>query len=282
MRKSKDFLEQYNTPNYRIIDNDCVGGGYCYIYFSGNGIYDPDTLEVFRNKIILNDRYEWLRWKSKSSREIFIRDIYKEWYLRGISAKYNNIEKVYMLLKELSQGYKVVTVGSSAGGYAAVLFGCLLKAEKVFAFSAQFNLTDWLAKRNILNSSEVLEQNQYIDITSKIVNSHTQIYYFYPAYSDVDKIQSDFVVEIKNVHIFGIKSSLHGRALYPNCIPDLLAANDKKLEILKKNYVNKIVSPFKMALKISGLRKAVIGFMIGVAKPVLYQYKDWLRKNIKR
>lgn len=74
MRKSKEFLEQYNTPNYRIIDNDCVGGGYCYIYFSGNGIYDPDTLEVFRNKIILNDRYEWLRWKSKSSREIFIKN----------------------------------------------------------------------------------------------------------------------------------------------------------------------------------------------------------------
>lgn len=32
MRKSKEFLEQYNTPNYRIIDNDCVGGGGILLY----------------------------------------------------------------------------------------------------------------------------------------------------------------------------------------------------------------------------------------------------------
>lgn len=44
------------------------GGAYCYIYFSGNGIYDPDTLEAFNKTIVKEDRYDWKRGKLKNNK----------------------------------------------------------------------------------------------------------------------------------------------------------------------------------------------------------------------
>lgn len=257
------------------------GGAYCYIYFSGNGIYDPDTLEAFNKTIVKEDRYEWKRWKADSKRIIFVRDIYKEWYFEGINEECNTIDKVYELLKTLTAGYKVITVGSSAGGYAAVLFGIMLKAERVFAFSAQFDLTEWLEKRNLLISRPFLQQEQYINIKSLLQNSNVEIYYFFPAYVKADNIQAEIVKNMKNVHSFGVKSKLHGKALYPNSIPDVLSFDMEKLENLEKKYQNKVVSPFRMAFFCSGFSKAIIGKIYNTIKPIYYFWNDWKRGKLK-
>lgn len=43
-------------------------------------------------------------------------------------------------MKRETDGFNVITIGSSAGGYASALFGPKLKAEKVICFNAQFSL----------------------------------------------------------------------------------------------------------------------------------------------
>lgn len=72
--------------------------------------------------------------------KVFVRDPYQAWYQLGISLKINNINALAKHLQELtalSKAKKVITIGNSAGGYAALLFGCLLKADTILAFCPQ-------------------------------------------------------------------------------------------------------------------------------------------------
>lgn len=257
MRDSSIFLKQYrdSSNNYKIVDN--VGGGNkCFIYFSGNGIYDPSTVDEFSKTIVNKDRYEWTKWRANSAREIYIRDIHKLWYTYGINSYYNNVEKVLQLLEELSKGYEIVTVGSSAGGYAAVLFGSLLKAKQIFAFSAQFDLEAWLEGSNYSDSeiNEVLSRGN-TNLKGIIEQYRVPIYYFYPSESQKDIQQMHVVKECDNVILIGVKSKLHGKALYANTLPDVLNENDKKLQSLCKKYRNKNTHPFILALYTSGVKK---------------------------
>ena len=57
----------------------------------------------------------------------------------------NTIPLLLEWLKKETRGYEVYTVGSSAGGYAAVLFGYSLNAERIISFNGQFILYDLLS-----------------------------------------------------------------------------------------------------------------------------------------
>lgn len=228
--------------------------------------------------IINKDRYEWTRWSTQSERVVYLRDIHKEWYFRGVNSNYNTIEKVLSFLKKVSKGYKIVTVGSSAGGYAATLFGVLLGAERVFAFSPQFDLTEWLKPRKLLDKRPFVQQERYINIVDIIKKSSTEIFYFFPAYVDMDIFQAKLVKDIPNVYTFGIKSKLHGKALYPNCIPSVLAFDLDSLNKMKNQFQNKTVSPFYFAIVNVGIKEVVIGKGYEIAKLIYYPLNDIRRK----
>jgi hypothetical protein len=64
------------------------------------------------------------------------------WYHRGIDGISTNIDETLSYLKKIiSQFEEVILIGSSAGGYAAILFGSLLHVTKVIAFKPQTYLT---------------------------------------------------------------------------------------------------------------------------------------------
>lgn len=71
------------NPNYKIIDNHGADNKNCLIFFSGNGIYYPNSEEVFDEVIVRNDRYEWENIAKSSlinkncARIIFVRDVFK-------------------------------------------------------------------------------------------------------------------------------------------------------------------------------------------------------------
>jgi len=65
----------------------------------------------------------------------FYIDIHYSCYSKGIAGITNNIEETTQHLSKEIEGYKnVVFVGSSGGGYAAILFGSLLNVNTVIAF----------------------------------------------------------------------------------------------------------------------------------------------------
>jgi hypothetical protein len=71
---------------------------------------------------------------------IYLRDLKHNWYLNGMPGAGEDVDGVYSFLKkmvETHQPSKVFTLGASAGGFAALLYGSLLKADHILAFSPQ-------------------------------------------------------------------------------------------------------------------------------------------------
>ena len=142
---SELLRKEYEKDNYKVIHTGARTNN-AIIFFTGNGLYYPNTEEEFTQKVIVNDRYEWENLaSSKLIRQyyeliILVRDVYKQWYITGLNSKYDNVDKTADFLRELTRGFRVTTCGNSAGGYAAVLFASLLDAERFFTVSGQFSI----------------------------------------------------------------------------------------------------------------------------------------------
>lgn len=75
-----------SLPNYKIdYDNNCADM-ICAVYFSSNDIYYPNTEEIFRKRIVEKDFFEWYHTRVRARKHIFVRDVFKQWYLEGINA----------------------------------------------------------------------------------------------------------------------------------------------------------------------------------------------------
>ncbi|MFD1330642.1 hypothetical protein ACFQ4O_01355 [Methylopila musalis] len=72
--------------------------------------------------------------------KIFLRDPFDQWYQKGINEQIGSVHALADRIKEIKNhlsAKRVVCVGSSMGGYAALLFGSLIRADAVFACSPQ-------------------------------------------------------------------------------------------------------------------------------------------------
>ena len=99
-----------------------------YISFCGLGINGIQKF-IFFNTL-----------KSKNIKKLFLKDGTKTWYLNGIPGFTNSIESTVDFLKEKikqSMCNNVVMIGSSAGGFGALLYGNLLNVNKVIVFNPQ-------------------------------------------------------------------------------------------------------------------------------------------------
>jgi pimeloyl-ACP methyl ester carboxylesterase len=81
-------------------------------------------------------------------KRLFVRDPALVWFQHGVPGFGEAIDEVASSLKTLIAEQdidRLVTIGSSAGGYAALAFGSLLEADLVLAFSPQTILDrNWL------------------------------------------------------------------------------------------------------------------------------------------
>lgn len=70
--------------------------------------------------------------------KIYCRDEKVKWYNHGLTGLTANVNQTLKLLNDKIAGYKrVIFVGASMGGYAALLFGSILKVDAVVAFRPQ-------------------------------------------------------------------------------------------------------------------------------------------------
>ncbi len=70
---------------------------------------------------------------------MFVRDLEKSWYQAGLRGLADDLDEATEVLRGLvaeSGAKRVLTLGNSMGGYAAILFGALLEADMVLAFGA--------------------------------------------------------------------------------------------------------------------------------------------------
>lgn len=222
-----------NATNYHIDYDDSCSEYICAIYFSSNDIYYPNQEDIFRKRIIEKNFFEWYHTRIRAHKHIFLRDVFKQWYLEGINAKLNTPEKVADWLEHETTGYRVVTVGSSAGGYAAVLYGSLLNAERVIAFNAQFSLTSLAEKSSITCNPLVFkyrdtERNKYYQLNTFLCPT-IRYYYFLSIGSawDMEQCYALFgthPMPPKSLHCIKFKTTRHG-------VPVLKVALEKVLNL---------------------------------------------------
>jgi len=84
------------------------------------------------------------------AKRLFARDPTRVWYHRGVPGFGDSIDAVAGSLQKLiseQHAERVIALGSSAGGYAALVFGTLLAADLVLCFAPQTMLDPaWLAE----------------------------------------------------------------------------------------------------------------------------------------
>jgi len=265
----------YETENIKVLDYS--DSPKCYIFFSSNGLFYPNTLSEFEEKVIKKDRYEWENIASSKEikkvcgRAIFVRDIYKQYYVTGVSKTNNSIDKVLEKLKELSKGYEIVTVGSSAGGYMAMLAGALLKATDCYSFSGQVSLY----RENRVEIHPFLkryandrEYNKYYDIIQLIKESNTNIWYFYPFYNEADKEEFGCIEDGKCVKGFAFAMKNHAETMYAENMKHIVSKSTKEMENLYFAYKGQAIERdafFRRTVSVSTraafYKKKIIRFM---------------------
>ena len=81
-------------------------GRKCFVFFSGNGIFFPNDYETAENTLVKNNRYEWQNIaqndliRLQAGKIIFLRDVYKQWYITGINSRIDSIAKLFYFLQK--------------------------------------------------------------------------------------------------------------------------------------------------------------------------------------
>lgn len=233
-----DNLETYRElDNYKVVDNSLASNNECIVCFSSNGLYYPNTNDNLK-ATIESDKYEWQKIINTGyKRIIYIRDIYKQWYVEGISQQYNSVDKVKGLLFQLTKGYDCTFIGSSAGGYAAVLFGGLLAINKIMSFSGQFDIARGASCKVTNKIVHEATNTQYFDVSM----SKTQVYYFFPMGSVIDQKQHELIKNSENIKVINIDSLAHGVPVFPFALKKIISLNNEQLTKLTFKTHNKTI-----------------------------------------
>ena len=259
-----------NQPNYKIEYNNSCKANICAIYFSSNDIYYPNNEDIFQKRIVEKNFFEWYNTRINARKHIFIRDIFKQWYLEGINAELDSPEKIFEWLKGETKGYEVVTVGSSAGGYSAVLYGSLLKAQKVIAFNAQFSLKAIADESGekcnpLVYKYKNNDRSKYFELKDKLSDS-VNYFYFLSVGCEKDMLQATKLftppIPPKSFNCLRFKTAHHGIPFLKVALVKVLNMGEKDLKgfTKKKNY------PIWFTIRMVGVRKTITGFVLQAYK----------------
>ncbi len=240
--------EAYRGENIKVVDYE--KGQYCYIFFSSNGLYYPNTLSEFEEKVVKQNRFEWEHMALSREvlrvckRAIFVRDIYKQYYVTGNSENYDSIDKLLKRLKELTEGEQIITIGSSAGGYMAMLAAASLGAVSCFSFSGQVFLYEQgrIDDMPFLKKfQDVEDRNKWYDIRKLVKNSKANLWYFYPANNEADRKEFSYIEDGQNVKGFAFNLSNHAETMYSENMKHIISKNPRQMEKIYTRYQGKVI-----------------------------------------
>ena len=267
----KEYAEEFynHHKNYKIIDNpQATEPDLCVIFFSSGGLYsekncaarlDGDYYEFHRNPV------------RRAGRNIYVRDVLLSFYLDGINAEINSTDKLLALLKELTRGYRIITVGISAGGYMAMLAGSILGAEYAVSESGTVDLDfmkDHFAKfpwsRKWLEKTD----NHYWKIVPCLQQNPVPIYEFEAYHNLCDRENAKLLGAVSSVRFFNIACDSHGTVLDSPAIGAFINLPRPRIEELYQFCEGKVIS------------RAAFNFRVLSWGQLLGLYIKKLRKNL--
>ena len=243
-------LSQYNSAdNYLIEFTPGVDKTYCALYFSSHFVYNPNSEEAFNRDVIRKNKYEWYGTRIPYvHKHIFLRDIIKQWYLTGINGKINTPEALLLFLQKETSGYKIITMGSSAGGFASVIYGQLLKAEMILSFNGQFEVNSQLKTSTpiidpiVFRNQHNPELRKYYDTRNFIVNPKS-IHYFFSKKSAWDFQQQTHIADLE-MYKTAFSTGHHGVPFLKSNLPAILKQDKKSLEKLSGKTYHPLIFSF--------------------------------------
>lgn len=150
-------------------------------------------------------------------KKMFVRDPRQSWYHRGMPSHGNTLESVGEVLRGLlaeQDVERLVTVGASAGGYAALVFGALLGADRVLAFAPQTTLDRrvlaemgdrrWDYLLEPLYDKHALEE-RWVDLRTALpgaLNGHTRASVYFDETVDGDRQHGERLAGIDGVRLY--------------------------------------------------------------------------------
>lgn len=189
------------------------------VTFAGMGWIDSLPTFIF---------YNFLK-QYKNMDKLFLRDIKSRYYLTGLKNNNNSLIETLELIRELincKKYKKIYAIGTSAGGFASILFGHLLNFDKVIAFSPQVVLNS--KKDNIIedkyNAPKTCKWLSSINLNDKFYhkcldlknflpfNTNIDIHYAKDANKGIDKKHALYL-ESENCKIIEHDSKIHMLAL---------------------------------------------------------------------
>lgn len=276
MNLAEELEKCYKRDNYQIKKNNS-DNSLCYIYFSSNALYGKDDVEDFYHRVVEGNRYEWMSLSAecKPALEIYVRDIYLSWYVKGINEKICNYDKLIVFLRELTEGYTVRCVGASSGGFIGNIIAMALNADISYCFAGQFSLRnhfDHLQRNPFLKEYLSRNGDRYFEYYRDIPNTKTKIIYLYPQNSEQDQQQYDLIRDMNQIHTLRVDCAEHGVAIYPFAVPRFLCFNVEDIQkFSEEGYTKKMLS-----IRIGGIIKFTKWFWWKV------QRKEDFHKWIKR
>lgn len=244
---TENWQKYYETlPNYMFWETPQKdGSNLTAVYFSSHGWHNGANLD----KQISNNYFEFKRNLIKNaSRHIFIRDLFQSFYINGINSQICTVEKLLNFLKAECQNSKIVTVGSSGGGYMAILAGAFLQAEYVIALSGYLDIRPEFPKYNLqlLVDLEKEYKNKYYDLRNILAQNPVPVYQFEPGNCKDDLYNIKLSKAIPCVRLFETTSKLHAYPIDKEFIGHLINLPPQKMETVYKAVKNKKVSKFHL------------------------------------
>lgn len=260
----EEVLETYRTrDNYLMAHSPGGDESRCAVYFSSNDLYFPNNRARFHERVTRRNTFEWFGTRVPGcGRHIFIRDVFKQWYLGGINGRLNSPQKVLEWLKNETRGCRVTMAGSSSGGYAAVLFGSLLHAERVFSFNGYFDLAPETDMEDAARINPLLvryrndpERAPFYRL-APFLHERTPVYYFHSLFSPIDRRQRELLGARRGVHVIPFRSSRHGIPFLKCCLSRLFQYSDEELQ----GVCGTVHHPLRFSLRCAGVRETAAGF----------------------
>lgn len=155
--------------------------------------------------------------------KIFLRDFRQVWYHQGLlNISSNSEETLSYLKKKITEinAKRVIFLGNSSGGYAAILYGCLLNVNHVLAFSPQtfVNKLTRFFKRDQRWQSQISTMYDIKNLDKKILNLcdllnstkyNTTVNIYYGKNNKLDSKHAMFLRKCNNINLFPKEGDSH-------------------------------------------------------------------------
>lgn len=194
---------------------------------------------------------------SRPINTLFIRDIQFSWYMRGLASISPTMDGVAQFFQDYAndlQPRRLVCIGHSTGGFAAIAYGLLLNADEIYAFSPQtwikplprsfqgdfrwmhffkraIQRRDW---RWLFTSSSLfwLPQGSYNDLRHLLeMNTSTQVTIHYGQRNRIDRLHAERLAKFPNIRLHPYDFADHQLVVHLKATDKLDTLLDHLLEL---------------------------------------------------